>query len=238
MKRFYKDAAVEKSGDFYAIALDGKPVKTPLRHGLQTLSQNLARAIADEWAAQVDIIKPSDMPLTQILSTRIDRVAAERPAMTETLMKYFDTDLVCYRTDFPPVLAARQADLWDPFCENFKTAFGAALETTVLLKALKQAPAAHEKIRGFITALDDDRFTILQLVAGITGSIVMALGFLRGEADAKTLYAAMRAEEDYKADLYNEKTHGPDPAQEKKDRQIMHDLKAAERYLALISNRV
>ena len=108
MKRFYKLVSTKKEPGGFGVCLDGKPVKTPSGTLLLAPTENLADEIVKEWAAQEEIIVPDSMPLTQILTTKIDRISKERQAMSEAVMKYLDTDLLCYRTTEPPELAQMQ----------------------------------------------------------------------------------------------------------------------------------
>ncbi|MCE7887291.1 MAG: ATP12 chaperone family protein [Alphaproteobacteria bacterium PRO2] len=235
MKRFYKFVSLGDGKKGCSILLDGKPVKTPSRNLLETPHMDLANAILHEWNGQGDKIMPSEMPLTQLLNTCIDRVGSERPAMTEALMKYLDTDLICYRASLPPEMAAAQQAAWDPWLGWFEKEFGVALATTIDLQALKQPAAAHNALREYIEGLDDDRFTVLQVVTPLCGSIVLGAAFVRAALNPEEAFACARVEENYKAGLYDEKTYGKDPAQEKKDKAEMADLDACAKYLDLLS---
>ena len=235
MKRFYKFVSLGDGKKGRSILLDGKPVKTPARNLLETPHLGLANAILQEWNRQGDKIMPSEMPLTQLLSTRIDRVGSERPAMTDALMKYLDTDLICYRAALPPEIAGAQQAAWDPWLSWFEQEFGSALETTTDLKALKQPAAAYEALLEYTEGLDDDRFTVLQVVTPLCGSVVLAAAFVQGALSPSQAFACARVEENYKAGLYDEKTYGPDPAQEKKDKAEMADLEACAKFLDLLS---
>ena len=236
MKRFYKFVSLGDGRKGRSILLDGKPVKTPARNLLETPHLDLANAILQEWNGQGNKIIPSEMPLTQLLSTRIDRVGSELGAMTEALMKYLDTDLICYRTALPPEMAAAQQAAWDPWLGWFEQEFGSALETTTNLKALKQPVGAHKALLEYVEGLDDDHFTVLQVVTPLCGSVVLGAAFVRGSLNPQQAFACARVEESYKAGLYDEKNHGPDPAQEKKDRAEMADLEACAKFLDLLSS--
>lgn len=236
MKRFYKFVSLGDGKKGRSILLDGKPVKTPVRNLLETSHLGLANAILQEWNGQGERVMLSEMPLTQLLGTRIDRVGTEREAMTDALMKYLDTDLICYRAALPPEMAAAQQAAWDPWLGWFEREFGSALETTTDLKALKQPAAAHKALLEYVEGLDDDRFTVLQVVTPLCGSVVLGAAFVRGALTPQQAFACARVEENYKAGLYDEKTHGPDPAQEKKDRTERADLEACAKYLDLLSS--
>ncbi len=80
-------------------------------------SAALAAAIAAEWDAQQDEIRPATMPLTRLAATAIDRTAAQRDTIVAEIANYAGTDLVCYRADHPPALAARQHAVWQPLID-------------------------------------------------------------------------------------------------------------------------
>ncbi len=234
MKRFYKLVATHKEQGGYTITLDGRPVKTPLKAALKTPSEAIASAIQREWAEQGDEIVPDSMPITQILNTQIDKVEKEREAMQELLLKYLDTDLLCYRTDHPPSLRQVQDKAWDPYLIGFEKKFGTKLEVTDGLTALTQPPEAHKAVREYVESLDAPDFTLLQLVSPLCGSVVMGLSFVEKELSAEDMFKAMRVEENFKAEIYNEEFYGQDPAQESKDKAIQRDLAAAQTYRDLL----
>ncbi len=232
MKRFYKLVSTREEKGGYAILLDSKPIKTPAKNSFLLDTQELADAVMQEWAAQGDKIIPDTMPIMQIASTKIDRVGEERAAMEKTVLEYLDTDLVCYRTSQQP-LAERQGAIWDPWLTWFEQKFGVKLFTTEKLNALTQPEAAHKAVHDYVAALDDNHFTILQMVTAMTGSIVLAIGFVEGTS-AEMLINSARVDENYKAELYDEAKYGPDPAQEKKDKAFLRDLEAGQKFLELL----
>ena len=234
MKRFYKLVSTQKTENGLLITLDGRPVKTALKKELLAPNENFANALVLEWSQQDDEINPDSMPLTQILSTKIDRVSHERDAMQNYVFKYLDTDLLCYRTDHPPELQTAQEEMWNPYLDWFEKQYGIKLETTFGLTALKQPENAHENVQSRIKEMNDDHFTALQLIVSTSGSIVLALAALNGDINAEKIYAAMRVEENFKAEIYNEAFYGGDPAQEKKDKATQADLNAVMHYLSLI----
>lgn len=233
MKRFYKLVSTHRTPAGFEIHLDGKPVKTPLKHNLQTLHSALADAIVREWAEQEDDIIPGSMPLTQILSTQIDKVATERGDMTAAIMKYLDTDLICYRTDHPPDIAKKQQEAWDPWINWFKNTYVCSLQTTTGLTALHQDENTHKTVLDYVESMEVEEFTILQMLVPATGSLVLPLAFLKGAIDTGTLYNAIRVEERHKEELYDADRYGSDPAQQKKDDALRIDITAARRFLDL-----
>ena len=234
MKRFYKMVSTAAVAGGFGVFLDGKPVRTPAGHALAAPTAALADAVMAEWAAQAETIEPAQMPLTQMLATAIDRVIPQRAAITAEVLKYLDTDLLCYRTDRDDGLAALQAERRDPPLAWFAQRYGVTLATTRSLSALRQPPDAHRAAAAAIRDMDDHRFTALQLAVGVTGSLVLGLAFAEGALDADALFAAANAEEDFKAALYNEEFYGRAPQQEQREENMRRELSAAQDFMTLL----
>jgi len=114
MKKFYKTATAEAAGDQFAILLDGRAAKTPLRAPLAAPNAKLGEALAAEWNDQGETIDPLAMPLTRIACTAIDHMGEKRAIAIDGLLAYGETDLVCYRAERPQSLIDRQDAAWGP----------------------------------------------------------------------------------------------------------------------------
>src|SRR5262249_50858454 len=111
---FYAEAGVGEADGGFAITLDGKPIRTPSGRQVVIPSRLLAEAVAGEWAAQGETIDPMTMPLTR-LANRVGEGVVDRVAdVRDDLAKYFQTDLLFYRSGHPEGLVAREATHWDP----------------------------------------------------------------------------------------------------------------------------
>ncbi|KAG1715117.1 ATP synthase mitochondrial F1 complex assembly factor 2 [Nymphon striatum] len=100
-KRFWDSASAVADGDQWAVALDGRVLKTPAKAPMLVPTQKLADAIATEWDAQEDVINPLVMPFTRSANAAIDKVAHQRAEVADMLAAYGDADLLCYRADSP-----------------------------------------------------------------------------------------------------------------------------------------
>lgn len=230
-KRFYTLVHADPHEGGFGIFLDGRPVRTRMGNVLCAPNRAVADEIVREWSSQTDEIVPDTMPFTQILNTRLDRVSAGRKAMTEAILKYLDTDMVCYLTAEPEDLHQRQKREWSRFTNWFSGAFGQPLNMTTELRAVAQPEAVKISVREKVESLDDNTFTILQWVTAIAGSVVMALSFIEGASGAAEILSARFVEEDYKESLYNADLHGRDPMLETLRTQMETDLAAAQKYL-------
>lgn len=233
MKRFYKFATVQDAQAGFEIHLDGKALRAPSGRTLISPSRSLAEAVAEEWSGQGQDIIPDTMPLMQMLTTALDRVAVERAAIMNPLIAYLDTDLVCYRAAEPDA-ASRQAASWDVWLDWFADTYKTRLSTTHDLHALKQPEKAHIAVRAVLEGMDIYRFTAAQLVTGLTGSIVLGLAFTHGAITPAQVYGSANVDEIYKSEIYNEDFYGVAPNQQKRNEAMQRDLAAAERFLNLL----
>jgi chaperone required for assembly of F1-ATPase len=233
MKRVYKLASHTKTDDGHVVQLDGKSVKTPSGQPLAAPNRAIADEIVREWSAQGDEIVPDTMPITQMLTTAIDRMR-EREAITQSLLKYLDTDLLCYRVKEPVELSKKQKEIWDRWLTWFDEHFESPLDVTYGLDALKQDADTHKQIWNYLEALDEYYFSVLQVVTSASGSIVLGLAFLEQEAGPEDVFNAAELEEIYYAGVANEELHGPDPVQERRQNAVRRDLDAAKRFLSLL----
>ncbi|MFM7303852.1 MAG: ATP12 family protein, partial [Alphaproteobacteria bacterium] len=146
MKRFWEAAlAVPRLEGGYGVVLDGRPLRLPGGNILTTASHPLAEAIAEEWqkagGTKGGEMRQDDVPLTRLLGAAQERIAPDPKAMVEGLIKYGETDLLCYRAE-DHRLAARQVEAWQPVLEWAALALDAPLSTTQGLMPVPQAPAS------------------------------------------------------------------------------------------------
>ncbi len=229
-RRFYREAAAVRDADGWRIALDGKVVKTPARNPLTLRTQALAEAIAGEWAAQDTKVKPDTMPLMQLASTAIDRVAPDRDRIIAETAGYAATDLVCYRAEGPAELVARQAAVWDPLIDWLRERYDVSLQTAAGVMAIPQSDHALAALIRAVAAQDDLRLTALAVMTGASGSLAVALAVLEGRIGPEAAAEAAQLDELFQAERW-----GIDPEAEKRRAAQKSDLVAARRFLDLLT---
>jgi len=197
-KRFYERAHIAGTGegDGYQILLDGKPVRTPARHALAAPTRQLADAIAGEWHAQKDVIDPASMPLTRLANAAIDAVRAARVPVTEEIVKYLGTDLLCYRADTPAALVNLQSAAWDPVLGWARERLGARF---VLAQGVVHVPQPREAIAAMRAVIPGDpwRLAAVSSITTLTGSALLALALASGALHADAAWAAAFVDEDW-----------------------------------------
>ena len=202
-KRFYKHAsAAATAGEGgYAVLLDDKPVKTPVRRALAAPTALLAAGIAQEWEAQETVIEPALMPLTRLANAVIDAVADHAGAVTDEVAKYLGSDLLCYRADTPPGLVARQAQHWDPVIDWAREKLGARF---VLVEGIVYAAQPDDTIAAARTAIPRDlwRLGAVASLTTITGSGLLALALAHDAIEPAAAWAAAHVDEDWQMEYW------------------------------------
>jgi chaperone required for assembly of F1-ATPase len=199
--RFYRSVEVVRDAGGHAIALDGRPVKTPARRALAAPTPALGEALAAEWQAQADVIDPAKMPLTRLANTVIDGVAAASPAIVAEIEKYLGSDLLCYRAEVPDGLVARQVRHWDPILAFAREQLGAHLVITQGVRFVDQPAPAIAAARHAIPA-DPWRLGAVHVVTTLTGSALIALALARGALTLDAAWAAAHVDEDWNMDQW------------------------------------
>jgi chaperone required for assembly of F1-ATPase len=229
MKRFYKQAAAAAQDEVFSIMLDGRPVRTPGKGFLHLPTQGLAEAIAAEWSAQAETIEPATMPLTQLASTAIDRVASQKQAVAAEIARYAETDLVCYRAEGPESLVQRQRDIWTPLLDWLAAEYSARLDVTAGIRPVQQPADAIAAVREAVASFGYFRLAGLSSATSSMGSVVIGLALTAGRISAQEAADAAFIDEKYQMEQW-----GNDPEEEARLSRLRSDLEAVERFLALL----
>ena len=187
-RRFYKQAAAQAVDSVFAVALDGRLLKTPAGAPFRVPTLALAQLCAAEWDAQGEHILPASMPITQLAFVAIDWTARNRTARSDYVASYVETDLCCHRAESPETLIARQAASWDPLVAWGAGELDVALPVVTGIVAARAPAEAISAIRERASALDDFHLTALSQATGLSGSMLIGFALLIGEVDAQRAF--------------------------------------------------
>jgi chaperone required for assembly of F1-ATPase len=200
-KRFYKSAAATPDN---GVALDGKPLRTPLKQALTLPTRALADAVANEWEAQGETIDPRNLILTKLANTAIDRVAVDRQRIIDEIVKFADTDQVSYRAEEPAALVARQAEHWNPVLDWAMAQLDAAFATTTGIVPRPQPDEALAAFARHVEKLDHWELTALHNLATMTGSALIAAMAIDGALEREAAWRAAFVDEDWEVEQWGE----------------------------------
>jgi len=228
VKRFYRQTGVAEDGSGFAVTLDERRLRTPAKAPLVLPTRALARAVADEWAAQEDEVRPATMPLMQLAATAVDRVAKLRPQVAAEVTAYAASDLVCHRAEHPPELVARQEAAWQPLVAWAARHLGARLEVTAGVVPLAQPDEALAAVAAAVEAHDDLELTALHSATLACGSVIIALALSSGEIDAGAAWTASQVDECWQIERW-----GEDAEAMARQAALRAEIEAAARFLDL-----
>ena len=228
IKRFYKEVSAVPGPDGFQVQLDGRPVRTPGRRPLSVPGAALAQEIAAEWAGQGETIDPVSMPVTRLVNSAYDGVAAAMEAVGAEIVRYAGSDLVCYRTDGPVKLVALQAELWDPVLDWAKARFEARFLLAEGVMHVAQPPASLDAVAAQLPG-DPLRLAALSLMTTLSGSALIALAVLHGRLSAEEGWRAAHIDEEVQEEFW-----GVDHEAELRRQARWRDFRAAARLVELL----
>jgi chaperone required for assembly of F1-ATPase len=226
VKRFYRSVEIAAADDGHRVLLDGRPLRTPAKRALTVPSAALAEALADEWRAQDETVRPEDMPLTRLSNTAQDRMPELRAAAIGEAVGYAGTDLLCYRAAAPLALVERQQRLWQPLLDWAASAFGTRLVVTTTLLPVTQPDAALHGLRAAVEELGDWPLVGLHAATTALGSLVLGLALTRGRVDAEDALAASLLDE-----LFEIERWGKDAEAERRHDALRREVESATLFL-------
>lgn len=201
-KRFWKAADIVADGDRWHVTLDGRQVKTPLKQTLHLPTRAMADAVAEEWQAQQDVVRPDTMPVTRSANAALDKVVPQRAEVAAMLAEYGATDLLCYRAGTPEELAQRQTAAWDPLLQWAEATFGARLQPTVGIVPIAQPDAAIARLSDQVEALRPYSLTAMHDLVSLSGSLVLGLAAMHDLRPVEEIWHLSRIDEDWQIEQW------------------------------------
>jgi chaperone required for assembly of F1-ATPase len=203
-KRFYKQVSVAPSEDGFAVHLDGRPVKTPLKRPLLMPGETMAKAVAAEWEAQGTHINPADMIMTKLANTAIDRVLGDEARIIGEIVDFAGSDLICYRADRPEGLVVRQAAHWDPVLGWMREAHGCKFVCVAGVMHAEQPSVSLETLRAVLAGEGAYRLTAIHNLTTLTGSALIAMKLAAGALSGEEAWTAAHVDEDWQIEQWGE----------------------------------
>lgn len=230
MKRFYKDASAAAAEDAgWRVLLDGRRVKTQGGRAQIVPTERLAAALATEWAGQGEEIDPTAFVLRDLADYAIDVIAADRAAVLADLLRYAETDTLCYRAEPDEPSHARQLELWEPLLLAAEARWDVQFERVAGI--IHRAQPAETLARLEAVLAPKDAFTLAGLVTltTLSASLVIGLAALEPDADLALLWRASELEADWQIEQW-----GQDDEAEVRAARRFTAFSAAARFVGLV----
>lgn len=202
MKRFYREVAVVPSESGWRVLLDGRAVKTQAGRAQAVPGEALAQALAAEWAGQGEEIDPAGFVLRDLADHAIDIAGPERAATVSALLRFAETDTLCYRAEADEPLHARQSDMWEPLLRAAEARWDVHFERIAGVIHHPQPQATLQRLEAVLEAHDAFALAALTTLASLAASLVVGLAALADDADPAALWDTANLEEDWQAELW------------------------------------
>ena len=212
--------------------LDGRTMRLPSGARLLVGAPRLAEAIAREWqeagGAKGGEMSFADTPLTRVAGTAQERIAPDPAPTIDAIARYGETDLLCYRADFPRELAQLQAQRWQPWLDWAALTYDAPLRVTSGIGHIRQHHDSISAFRHAVAALDHDVLAGLGIAVPALGSLVLGLALASNAMDAETAFALGTLDELFQAGQW-----GEDAEAAARRASVAADIALAARYIDL-----
>lgn len=204
MKRFYRDVTVTGGADGWQVLLDQRSVKTVGGAAQVVPTHALAEALAAEWAGQADLIEPGSLILRDLADFAIDCILPDQPAGIAALLRFAETDTLCYRAEPDEPLALRQLEVWEPLLQRAEARWDVHFERVAGVLHKPQPGATLDRLDAVLATLDPFRLSALHTLASLAASLVIGLAALEPGAQAAPLWDAANLEEDWQAEHWGQ----------------------------------
>lgn len=231
MKRFYKEAKAAPVTGGWQVQLDGRGVKTAAGNPQIVPTEALAAALAAEWAAQEEVIVPASFVLRDLADYAIDVVAADPAELHTTLLRFAETDTLCYRAEPGEPLYRRQLERWEPLLTAAEARDDVQFERISGIIHRPQPAETLAKLGERLARLDPCTLAALNTLASLAASLVIGLAALEPDADAGALRIAAELEEEWQAEQW-----GRDAEAEERRTRRAAAFANAVRFAALARN--
>ncbi|KAI0081375.1 ATP12-domain-containing protein [Panus rudis PR-1116 ss-1] len=198
LKRFWKTVGVEEGDDGFLVTLDKRPLKTPSGNKLlfPKSKRIVATLVAMEWDNQETLLKQHSLPMTSLTSRAIDAFHDEntRKEVRSQLLKYFETDTICFHQQEPDTVVKLQKEHWFPLLEWARQTFGVDISTS---DSFVLPPHPEETVRKFdevMAEFDPWQMAAMERAVYSAKSFIIALALLKRRITAEQAAQAAHVE--------------------------------------------
>ncbi|KAF5324504.1 hypothetical protein D9611_004289 [Ephemerocybe angulata] len=208
LRRFWKDVGLDQRGDGYAVTLDKRALKTPSGNTLLLPKSKrlVASLIAAEWDHQETLLKHHALPLTSIASRATDTLTetSAREEVEQSLLKYFETDTVCFFDENSERLARLQKERWVPLIDWARKTFDVEINVSNSVLSPSQPTATKEKLFEAMESLNSWELAALERATLATKSFIIGMAVVKRHLNVEQAALAASAEVDSQIQVWGE----------------------------------
>jgi len=230
-RKFYKAVTVIEVEGGWQVQLDSRNLRTPKAQLMVLPTRAIAELVAEEWAAQTDVIEMATMHATRLANTAIETIGGSRDGVADQIADYAGSDLVCYFAEEPAALLTRQQAAWEPVLARAEAEEGLRFERCSGIVHREQPGETLTKVRELALSLDDFALAGLAFGVPLFGSAVLAIGVLRGWLGGQEAYDLSRIDE-----VFQEATWGIDEEAAERTARLGVEARMLDRWFRALAN--
>ncbi|KAJ3129071.1 ATP synthase complex assembly protein atp12 [Nowakowskiella sp. JEL0407] len=223
---FWKSVAVESSDDgYFYISLDKKPLKSPSGNIIK-LSPNqeiIANLVAAEWESQEKQLKSSTLPMTSLVVRALDSFKSDtegvRSGVLQNLIRYLNTDALCFRQPYPASFNEKQLQCWNPIISKIEQKYNIKINTTEGFTNV-QPPQTVEQLMKVIEGYNAFELAAFERCVMTTKSFILGLSIMDGLISVEDAHYAARLEVLQQIDVWGEVEDAHDVDREELKKQL------------------
>jgi len=203
-KRFWQATGLTEVEGGTAVALDGRPVKTPKGNVMVLPNTALAQLVETEWAAVGEYVDYEAMPLTRLGFASVDRMGEVLDDTLAEVTRYSETDLLCYPSEYPAALQARENAVWQPVLAWADAVLDLQFQQNQSIIHQPQPKETIRRIQSLIANATAYEQAGIMLAIPLLGSVILALALWRGHLTGDAAFDASRIGEDFQSETWGD----------------------------------
>lgn len=209
LKRFWKTVGIDERDDAFAVTLDKRPLRTPAGKPLLLPKDKrlVATLIASEWENQETLLKPHTLPMTSLTSRAIDAFSDDEQTRGEVraqLLKYFETDTICFLQNKPAALVKLQDTHWKPILQWARSTFGVEISTSDSFILSPHPPETVRVLDDVMSKFDHWQMAAMERTTYTSKSFLIALALVMRQITAEQAALASHVEVNSQIELWGE----------------------------------
>ena len=184
----------EISKNNFVYCRNNKNLKTTKGNIIKVEGQGFAQKILNKIEKEKNI---KDSNFLKLLFFSSDLDVKQRCIIKKSIIKYLDTDLVCYRANKGTELEKMQSKYWDPYIDFCERSFKLNYKKNYTIMPSIQEISNTDKVVKVLDNMDKYTLTAFFFLVEVTNSIIISLNILYKSVSYNLVWRDCNLEEEY-----------------------------------------
>lgn len=186
MKNLSNEILIKSHNNIFNLYINDKELKTPNKNKFNFDNKHAPLLIKNEISSQNNLNLEKSI-YYKIFSIARDKINLNKTFFVNDLMKYAETDLICYWEANPEELYSLQKKKWKEIFDILKRE-SLEFKYTTDIKPIKQKKVTLDLLKTKFFKVSDIRLSCLTIITEITGSVLLSFLFVNYKLNYNELY--------------------------------------------------